>query len=225
MLFVCFTIWSGLAQEYKVKIKINNEENCTKVKLAYADMQKITDIKPGGVEFIGTVTEPGIATIEFYSAGDEDNSTNFYFFLCPGTTNIVVQDLKQNAELKVSGPKWAEDYQNKLLMPITAMNVLAEEYRRKYKEAKKENLPDTLTYTNLRNKAIFDCYQFPQNYIKTNPSSPLNFTALQMMGMGSPVAKVDVEMLRRIFDSLSQEVRASKAGQEYEKRLERHSRK
>lgn len=202
------------SQEYVINLEIPQTDKPAKAYIAFGKEQDTISLLNGKGIFKG-VKEPQRAFIYVDLLGDNDFGHGNPVFVTPGSTNIIIEDINDQDKNKITGNLYAVAYEYELGRPVREWNKQNKKYLDLYTEAIQKGSADSTQYQRLQYEAIYNCFQVPQRYIKTNPGSPVCITALMMMGKGNPVAKVDIDTLKTLFASLATEVKESAEGKKY----------
>jgi len=220
-ILLCLAI-TAKAQKYNVHIELAEARQNAKAYLQIGAHMDTTAISNGTATFEGEVTSPQLVYVYMDYKGEGHFDHYYYLYLFPGTTNLKISDIAGKDSQFVTGNKYAVEFNDELLVPVSAFNPIVSESNYQYMLAKQKNSADSGIYLKTRNEAVFNCFQIPQKYVKNNPSSPLCIMALKMLGKGDKVAKVNLDTLRQLFMSLTDSVKSSEEGVKYEKWLASH---
>jgi len=139
--------------------------------------------------------------------------------LAPGEIRLTINDpAEKMLRPKLSGPQNTVDYQEKLSIPVRQINALLDENESKLRRAR-ANGEDTIALKIGRTALLKQGFEINKKYIRDNPHSIVSIQALKMMGPGDPLSPKPLGELTILFNTLSPEIRNSKAGFAYLEKL------
>lgn len=162
-----------------------------------------------------TINHPLVATV-LVTYKDEGNKPHTYaFYAVPGDLTMHINRDDSVNTVQVTGAPLSEEYQNELSGPVMQYNHQIGLLQKKLKQA----LSDSASVKAELNKTIGLCFGVPKAYVRKHPDSPLDITALRMMGKGDPtVADPGGEMVA-LFAGLAPEIQGSEEGKAFKERL------
>jgi hypothetical protein len=153
--------------------------------------------------------------------GVKSMRTEAFCYISPGRINILISELSDVNPVysfTVQGSLLATEYENKLRKPVFQYNTIIHEIKDKMNKRKESNEDISLLQEQFKNFMAL-CFGIPKKYIMENPDSELSIVALKMMGKGDPSITNGSEELVKLFASLRAEIKNSKAGIEFGKKL------
>ncbi len=212
---------AALAQDgFTVKGQIGHLNAPAVVYLRYSnDGSPVTDsaiLSNGKFRFSGTIANPTKASLMVNHTGSGRASDGLQLFLEKGTIKVSSNDSAKNATVKSKLNKELHKL-NVALTPVNEQSMaLNAEYNAASAEKKKDK--DFMAVLTKRSEAIGEQRRALQKkFIQENPNSLVALDALNSYG-GYALDVADVEPL---FNSLSQNVRATKMGIDYAAKLEK----
>lgn len=144
--------------------------------------------------------------------GSEKFRWRYPLYLMAGELIVKLNHTNGSADqLTVKGPKWSEDFSNKLEEPVRRYN----DQINKLEKQLRQPGADTAVIKSKLNMATHDCFGVPRKYIQHNADSPLDIIALEFMGKGDPTVAQPARELADLFHSLSSQMQNSDAGKVY----------
>jgi len=114
-----------------------------------------------------------------------------------------------------NGTLESDDFTETVVHKVKAYNAETMKLYADINAARVNKSSDTVALMKQKEETVRKCFQVPQDYIKTHPSSPYSCKALKMLGKGEPGYPVSVAELEKLFNSLSPQVRDSDSGKAY----------
>jgi hypothetical protein len=162
-----------------------------------------------------TIDHPLIATVLVTYKGEGNRSYKYAVYVVPGELTLRIDRDDTVHPVQVTGAALSQDYQNELLGPVMNYNHRISLLQQKLKQAGSDS---TEIRTTL-NKTIGLCFGVPKAYVRKHPDSPLDITALKMMGKGDPTVANPPQELATLFQSLAPEVRNSEEGKGFKEKM------
>ncbi|MDR0844465.1 MAG: AhpC/TSA family protein [Tannerella sp.] len=207
---------------YSVKAKVDNVKDNTTVLLTYRlDGKTVTDsavVKDHTFEFNGSITDPLRAGLEIAGEGDYSKQPDrLSFYLEKGEIRINATDsIKKatvsNSKLNDEAKEWTE-----LTKPLSAeMSALSATYRAASEEERnseefQKKIEEASDAISAKEKV------FALDFIRKHPDSYLNLIQLFTAYLGYYPDGAEAEAL---FAGLSPELKNSKTGKDYVKKIE-----
>ncbi|GHT10696.1 thiol:disulfide interchange protein [Bacteroidia bacterium] len=206
---------------YSVKATLGSAKDNTKVLLTYRiDGKTLVDsttVKNQKFEFKGSLIDPFRATLEIVGAEDSKQPDRLSFYVEKGEiilngTDSIKKATISNSKLNDDAKEWAE-----LTKPLTVeMSALSATYRAASEEEKKskefqKKIEDVSDALGAKEKVL------ALDFVKKHPNSFLSLSQLLTTALGYYPDGSEAEAL---FSSLSPELKNSKTGKDYEKKIE-----
>lgn len=209
------------AQNYSINCTLDSSSVTAYAVLKHDDRSDTVDFRNGKAQFTGTINQNKLVVLLLnYPANGGTFEYANYIFLSPGVINFTIGYRKFQSDGKIEGNQWAMDFENKLRRPVEGFQEERQTVHKKYLAAKNQDSPDTAALEIDEQRAIFNCFKVPQDYIKANPGSPVSLTALSMLGKGGEGTGVDKDILEHLFASLAPNIRESENGKNYKAQLD-----
>jgi hypothetical protein len=197
-----------------INISVEGEQQVSSVILIENEKQTEYQVSDNKVVIMDSTEQPVLAHIALLYKDWMPKNNIFFFYLVPGNITLKVStDANLISHLSVEGPQLTTEYQEKLLVPISACTQKMAELQSEIRKGGS----DTTSIKQELNATISKSFETARNYIKQHPNSPLSIVALDMMGSGDPTIPLDRrrEDLATLYHSLSSGLQKSEAGRQY----------